>query len=321
VAARRGVWLVLSFIAVAIVVSMGGVIMASLFVSRGPAVPAATALVLRSTGGLVEVEGDGLLDQLVEAPPTVRGVVDALRRAKTDRRVRGLLVQPAAGSPFWAKTQEIRDAIVDFRASGKKTVAFLEYGGDQDYYLATACERVVLLPTSVLDLKGLATYEVFLRGTLDKLGVYPDLLHIGDYKTAINTFTEKTFTPAHREMAESLNHDALDQLVITIAAARKKTPEEIRALIDQGPFLPEDALRTGLVDELAYRDRARLRGRHDYVGDEPGGRRQRRVGHARRVHHRGGRGRHCQGDRGAHRQSGRVVDCVRRHLAGADAGP
>jgi protease IV len=133
-------------------------------------------------------------------------------------------------------------------------LAFLEFGGDQEYYLATACERVFLLPTSSLDLKGLATYEVFLRGTFDKLGVQPDLLHIGDYKTAVNTFTEKTFTPAHREMTESLNRDTFEQLVQGIATARKKTPDEVRALIDQGPFNPEDALSAGLVDDLAYLD-------------------------------------------------------------------
>ena len=63
------------------------------------------------------------------------------------------------------------------------------------------------MPTASLDLTGLANYELFLRGTLDKIGAYPDVLHIGEYKTAANTFTERTFTPSHREMAESLNKD------------------------------------------------------------------------------------------------------------------
>ncbi|HEY8549543.1 MAG TPA: signal peptide peptidase SppA [Vicinamibacterales bacterium] len=252
--ARRGVWLVLSLIAVAIVISTAGVLLTSYFATRGTGVPSSTALVLRLGGDIAEVEGAGLIDRFVEGPPTVRSLVRAIRRARTDDRVKALIVQPAARTPFWAKTQEIRDAILDFRQTGKKTIAFLEYGGEQEYFLATACERIALLPTSVLDLKGLAMYEVFLRGTLDKVGVYPDLLHIGDYKTAINTFTEKGFTPAHREMTESLNRDAFDQLVDTIAEARKKSAEELRALIDQGPFLPEEALRTGLVDELAYRD-------------------------------------------------------------------
>ena len=123
----------------------------------------------------------------------------------------------------------------------------------------------MLLPSSVLDLKGLATYEVFLRGAFDKIGVTPDFIHIGDYKTAINTFTQRTFTPAHREMTTSLNHDAFDQLVQAIAVARKKSPETVRALIDEGPFIAEDALAAGLVDALLYRDEVE---EHVGLGDE-----------------------------------------------------
>ena len=69
----------------------------------------------------------------------------------------------------------------------------------------------------------MANYELFLRGTLDKIGAYPDALHIGEYKTAANTFTEHTFTPAHREMAESLNKDLFEQLVKGLAAGRHKS--------------------------------------------------------------------------------------------------
>ncbi len=252
--ARRGVWLVLSLIAVAIVISMTGVVVTSFLARGGPAVPSSTALVLKLGGEVGEVPGAGLLDQFLDGPPTVRAIVAALRHARTDTRVKALIVQPQSATPFWAKTQEIRDAILDFRRSGKKTLAFLEYGGEQEYFLATACERIALLPTGVLDVKGLATYEIFLRGTLDKVGLYPDLLHIGDYKTAVNTYTEQGFTPAHREMSESLNRDAFGQLVAALAEARKKTPDDVRDIIDRGPFLPEDALRLGLVDRLAYRD-------------------------------------------------------------------
>ena len=79
-------------------------------------------------------------------------------------------------------------------------------------------------------------------------------MHIGDYKTAPNQFTQKGFTPAHREMAQSLNRDMYEQLVAGIAEARKKTEAEIRALLDQGPFVAAKALEAGLVDELAYED-------------------------------------------------------------------
>ena len=98
-------------------------------------------------------------------------------------------------------------------------------------------------PSATLDLTGVASYEVFLRGTFDRIGTYPDFLHVGDYKTAVNTYLEKGFTPAHKEMSESLNRSQYDQLVETIAAARSKGEAEVRELIDQGPFQPVDAPR------------------------------------------------------------------------------
>jgi protease-4 len=156
--------------------------------------------------------------------------------------------------PYWAKVQELRDAVIDFRKSGKRVVAFLEYGGDREYYLASAADKVFLLPSSPLDLSGVASYEIFLRGAFDKAGAYPDFIHIGDYKSAANQLTEKGFTPAHREMIESLNRDMYEQLVRGIAEGRKKSEQEVRALLDQGPFVPEEALRVGLVDDLAYED-------------------------------------------------------------------
>src|SRR5437764_15162971 len=99
------------------------------------------------------------------------------------------------------------------------------------------------MPSSPLALDGFATYELFLRGTLDKIGAFPDLHHIGDYKTYSNTFVEKGFTPAHKEMDESLNRDLYEQIVRGIADGRKKSEVDVRRTIDEGPFLPEEAVR------------------------------------------------------------------------------
>ncbi len=262
-ALRRGVWLVFSLIALAIVVSMTGVALSYFVFARGASVPAKTTLVLRlDAGELSEVDGVGVIGSFLSTKPTIRSVLDMLKRAKTDARVTHLLVLPTGGSNFWAKAQELRDGILDFRKSGKKAIAFLEYGGDQEYYVATACDRIYLLPSSVLDVKGVATYEVFLRGTFDKIGAVPDLLHIGDYKTAVNTFTEKTFTPAHREMTDSLNHEAFDQLVNGIAQGQGGLRHHGA---DRGERLR--ALAVAAVPLRARRqDRADLRGRHDQLG-------------------------------------------------------
>src|SRR5580765_3610910 len=254
VALRRGVWIVLVLIILAVAVSAMGLVAMALFVGREPQVSGNSTLVLRVGGDLQEMEPGGVIGQFFEAPPTVRSLVESLRKAKVDKRVASVIIRPTGAAALWGKIQEVRDAIVDFRRSGKPIVGYLEYGGEQEFYLASACDKVFLMPTSSLDLTGMANYELFLRGTLDKIGAFPDTLHIGEYKTASNTFTEHTYTPAHREMAESLNTDLYEQLIRGIASGRHKSEKEVRALIDHGPFLPEDAVRAGLVDDVAYED-------------------------------------------------------------------
>jgi len=256
VAARRGVRLVLSLIGLAVVISMAFVVVMFFAASRGPSVPSSATLILRPGGALPEVEPDDVVGQVFGRDVnTVRGFVEALHKASRDSRVRSVLLIPSTLElPYWGKVQEMRDAIVAFRKSGKKVTAFLEYGGDREYYLASAADRVFLMPTSSLDLTGVASYEMFLRGTFDKVGAYPDFVHIGDYKTAPNQYTQKGFTPAHREMAQSLNRDMYEQLVSGVAEGRKKSDDEVRTLFDQGPFVASKALEAGLVDELAYED-------------------------------------------------------------------
>jgi len=254
--ARRGFALLFTLLGVAFFISIVGFAALYVLFGREPAVPSDATLVLRVGGSLAELAPNDVVGYLRGTrAPTVRAIVDNLRKAKVDSRIRAVLLKPTGfESPFWAKVQEVRDAVLDFKKSGKPVYAYVEYGGDREYYLASAADKVFLMPSTPLDLTGVATYELFLRGTLDKVGVYPDLHRIGDYKTAVNTFKEKSFTAAHKEMDESMNRDLYEQIVRGIADARKKQESDIRALIDQGPFLPEDALRAGLVDDVAYED-------------------------------------------------------------------
>jgi protease-4 len=256
VALRRGVGLVLGLVVLAVIVSVAGVAIMYLAASRGPAVPNRATLVLRPGGELQELPPDDVVGQVLGVENnTVRSYIDTLRAAAQDERITSVLLVPTTLSlPYWAKVQELRDAVVEFRKSGKPVVAFLEYGGDREYYLASAADKVYLLPTSPLDLAGVASYGIFLRGALDRAGVTPDFVHVGDYKTAPNQLTEKGFTRADREMTKSLNDDAFEQLVSGIAEGRRKSESEVRALIGDGPFLPGAAVSQGLVDELLYDD-------------------------------------------------------------------
>jgi len=254
--ARRGFAVLFTLLGAAVFFSIAGFFALYLLFGREPAVASNSTLVLQVGGDLSEVAPADVVGYLRGVRvPTVRSVIDNLRKAKVDSRVRGVILKPTSfSSPFWAKVQEIRDAVIDFRKSGKPVYAYLEYGGDREYYLATAADKIFLMPSAPLDLTGVATYEVFLRGTLDKIGAYPDLHHVGEYKTAVNTFTQKSYTPTHKEMDESLTHDLYDQIVRGIADGRKKPEAEIRARFDDGPFLPEDALNAGLIDDVAYED-------------------------------------------------------------------
>ena len=252
-AIAKGVRFILLFMVAAVIVSMTGVAVSYFLLTRGPAVESDSVLWLRVPAVLGEQAPDdvfGLLDQR----ETVGSVVTALRKAKVDARVSAVVLVPPPAPGLWGTVQEIRDAVIDFKESGKPVVAHIEFGMGQAYYLATACDQIFMSPTSPLMLVGVASYELFFRGTLDKVGIEADMLAAGDYKTAINTYTESAFTPEHREVSEALSRDFYEQLVDAIAEGRGMTRPRVREVIDQGPFVAADAVSLGLVDDLLYED-------------------------------------------------------------------
>ena len=179
-----------------------------------------------------------------------------IRKAKADDRIGAILLRLSMLDCDWAKVSEIRDTILDFRKSGKKAFAYIEEAPDFDkeYYLATACDRIILHPMGWLGINGIGGYVPFFKNALDKIGVRAEFEHVEEYKTAYNQFTEKGFTPAHKEMMESLYGDIFSRYIKTVASARKKTEDEVRALIDHGFYQGRRAIEAGLVDDLLYED-------------------------------------------------------------------
>lgn len=255
-AVRRGIAFLFAFMGLMAMLAVISIVTLYVVSTRGPSVPDRATLVMRPGGALFDRRPDDVVAQLLGTEGvSVPGMIESLRKAKRDPRITSVLLRPSTlQTPFWGKLQELRDALIDFRQSGKQVIAYLEYGGDREYYLATAADQIFLLPASPLDLSGLASYEVFLRGALDKIGAQPDFVQIGPYKTAPNQLTQTGLTPQHREMSEWLNRDLYEQLVRGIAEGRRKTPGEVRALLDEGPFAPDAARRADLVDGLAYLD-------------------------------------------------------------------
>src|ERR1700733_15029178 len=186
-------------------------------------------------------------------------VIEGLRRARHDDRVRALVAKVGGGRLGLARMQEIREAVADFRQSGKLAVAWAEsFGefthGNLPYYLATAFDRIYLQPSGSLGLTGVAVEQLFLHDALAKVGVDFQSAKRYEYKTAADNLTERGFTGPARAAAERLAVSIVEQLSAAIAERRGKTVEEARALLDRGPFLAADALAEGLVDELGYRD-------------------------------------------------------------------
>ncbi|MFI0451660.1 signal peptide peptidase SppA [Actinomadura sp. 6N118] len=212
-----------------------------------------------------------LTDGIVETPPAdpvaailsmrrthLRDVLDGLRRARSDSRVRALVVKITGGIGL-AMVQELREAVTAVREAGKLTVAWAETFGEGGrgtvpYYLASAFDKVYLQPTGEVGLTGVALEEPFFAGSLEKLGVQPRFAKRYEYKTMANTFMEKAYTPEHEESSQRLVASLGEQITAGIAAARDLPVDRVRELTDRGPLLASEALDAGLVDRLGYRD-------------------------------------------------------------------
>jgi protease IV len=189
----------------------------------------------------------------------VRDLVDALDRGADDKRVAGLVARIGASRMGMAQAQELRDAVLRFRAKNKFTIAFAEtfgeFGpGNNAYYLATAFEQVYLQPSGDVGLTGIMLESPFLKGTLTKLGTKFHGDHRYEYKTALNLFTESKFTPAHREEDKAIVDSWFSQMKEGICRGRQISPDQFLSIVDHAPYLGKEAVDAKLVDKLGYRE-------------------------------------------------------------------
>jgi protease IV len=217
-------------------------------------------LELDLTEGLAdEPPADPLSAILTMRRPRLADVLDGLRRARTDDRVKALVVKVGGRRIGLARIQELRNAVAEFTRSGKATVAWAETFGDFSpgnvpYYLATAFSRICLQPSGDLALTGVSLEQWFYRGALDKLGLDYQVGKRHEYKNAADRLTEHGFTGPAREAMQRLAESVTSQLADAIGERLEIPASEARALIDRGPYLAADALAARLVDALAYRD-------------------------------------------------------------------
>lgn len=228
-----------------------------------------SVLIIDAQGAIDEQHSSDILSALSgRSTPVLHDYLDGIDAARRDPRITGLVVRVGPLDTGWAKLEEIRSHLIAFQSSGKPSICYLGYDGveNPEYYLASACEQVWLVPSAPVSIHGMMAEATFFRGALDKLKIVPEYYHIAEYKTAGNEFTEKKFTPAHREEVVSLLRSIYDQYVTDTSKARHMSTGEFDALVKSGPFLSSEAAKNGLVDRLAYWDQVQ-----SYFRNRPGG--------------------------------------------------
>ncbi|WP_201408840.1 signal peptide peptidase SppA [Mycobacterium paraintracellulare] len=189
-------------------------------------------------------------------PVSLRDTVSAIYRAAEDPRVAGLIARVQLTASPSAAVQELREAIVAFTAA-KPSLAWAEtYPGTLSYYLASAFGEVWMQPAGSVGLIGFASNATFLRDAFDKAGIEAEVVARGEYKSAANRFTEHGFTEAHREAVTRMLESIREQVWEAVGTSRKLDAAALDALADRAPLLREEAVSSGLVDRIGFRDEA-----------------------------------------------------------------
>ena len=253
---RKTVLIITGILGGLILVSLIGVaLLVAAFRQSAPSIKDNSVLVLRVAGGLPDYVPDDPMRKFFGGPTqSLSSLLLQFKKAKADKRIKSVILEIDMSGAGWGKAEDIRDAIADFRTSGKPVYAYMEYGMNKEFYIATACDKIYVPPPGELFINGLAADVMFFRGSLDKLGIYPEIYQIGEYKSAGDMFTRKEMSEAHRRAVNELLDDLFNRYVDAVARGRNKSVEEMKAIIDNAPYNARKAKEIGLIDEVAYRD-------------------------------------------------------------------
>ncbi len=267
-----------------VLLTVGGILFALLIVgviaiiiaaaSMGqPSVPNNSVLVLSVSGDLPDYIPE---DELAKAfginqGQSFTGLLTQLRKAKVDDRIQAILLDISFPGIGWGKADELRDAIKDLKTSGKPVYAYMELGMNREYYIATAADKIFVPPPGDLYINGFAAEAMFYKGSLDKLGIEADVIQIGPkYKNAPDQYTKKEMGEGQREVINAVLDEYFTRFTGGIAESRKKSVEDVAAMIDNAPYNAGQAKELGLIDEAFYREQVydELKSRLGYKTDE-----------------------------------------------------
>lgn len=186
-------------------------------------------------------------------------LIDAIKTAKSDKRIKGIYIEGGTMSSDFATLQELRGALVDFKSSGKFIVSYADSYTQGAYYIASVGDRVLINPSGLLDWHGIAMQPMFWTGLMEKVGVKAQVFKVGTYKSAVEPFILKEMSPANREQVESMITDLWKETCTAVGTSRKLSPDSLNAYADRYITLADgaDYKRLKLVDDLTYVDQVR----------------------------------------------------------------
>ncbi|MEJ5053998.1 signal peptide peptidase SppA [Sphingobacterium sp. MYb382] len=182
-------------------------------------------------------------------------IVARIAAAKDDSRIKGIYLNPSSVNVGMSTLKEIRDALVDFKKSGKFIIAYSDVYTQKGYYLAAVADEIYLNPEGSLDFKGLSSSVTFMKEALDKLGVEMQVVKVGTYKSAVEPFILNEMSPANRAQMTSYINSLYDSFLANISESRKISVDSLRLVADQYLIRnASDAVRLHFVDKAVYKD-------------------------------------------------------------------
>ncbi|MFH1681697.1 MAG: signal peptide peptidase SppA [Candidatus Eisenbacteria bacterium] len=249
--------ILLVFVFFTMLFGIGGLALVALLHEPKTAVEDGSILVLDLRDPIEEVTERPLIRSIFgETPASLLETVRLLRAAGEDDRIDGVFVRTGVlGGVGWAGAGELRDALLEFRESGKPAHVYIDYATDLTYYVASAADRIAMPPTGILLLDGIYGNVLFLKNLFAKADVSFEEVHAGDYKSAPETFTRDSMSGEFREQIEALLDNRFEAMLRAIAEGRSMTVEDARRAVDGGPYLvPEAARAAGLIDTICGRE-------------------------------------------------------------------
>lgn len=221
-----------------------------------------SVLYLKLSGVLVErVPDDPFQDLFPASGPRLLSLIDllnAIGEAKDDPKIKGVYIEPQYLRSGYASLQEVRDALIEFKESGKFIYTYGEYISESDYYVASVSDSVFLNPEGSLEFNGLSANVTFWKGLFDKLEIEPEIFRVGEFKSYVEPFQQKKMSEENRLQISELLNSVYGHYIKNVSASRGIQAQDLRAISDKlKVYLPEDAVEYGLVDRLAYEDEAK----------------------------------------------------------------